>query len=52
MELTVHDRTAHLVVEGSAENLLRAVAPQGIENIQTHEADLTEVFLRYYTERS
>jgi ABC-2 type transport system ATP-binding protein len=52
MELTVHDRTAHLVLEGSAENLLRAIAPQGIENIQTHEADLTEVFLRYYTERS
>lgn len=50
VELSVHERTAHLVLEGSAEELLRAIAPAGVENIRTHEADLTEIFLRYYTE--
>ncbi len=47
--IRVHGRTAHLVLEGSSEELLRAIAPYGVENIQTHEADLTEVFLQYYT---
>ena len=47
-EVRVRDRTAHLVLAGSAEALLRAVAPYGVENIETHEADLTEVFLGYY----
>jgi len=49
-EVRVRDRTAHLVLTGSAEALLRAVAPYGVENIETHEADLTEVFLRYYSQ--
>ena len=44
----VRDRTAHLVLAGSAEELLRTVAAYGVENIETHEADLTEVFLGYY----
>lgn len=48
VEVSVHDRTAHLTIEGSADGLLRAIAPAGIENVQTHEADLTEVFLRFY----
>ena len=48
-EVRVRDRTAHLVLTGSADALLRTVAPYGVENIETHEADLTEVFLRYYT---
>ena len=47
-EVRVRDRTAHLVLAGSAEALLRAVSPYGVENIETHEADLTEVFLGYY----
>ena len=48
-EVRVRDRTAHLVLAGSAEELLRTVAPYGVENVETHETDLTEVFLRYYT---
>jgi ABC-2 type transport system ATP-binding protein len=47
-ELTVDGRTAHLAVTGSAEHLLRAAAPYGVENVTTHEADLAQVFLRYY----
>ena len=48
-DLRVRDRTAHLALAGSADPLLRAITPYGVENIETHEADLTEVFLRYYT---
>ena len=48
-DLRVRDRTAHLALAGSADALLRAITPYGVENIETHEADLTEVFLRYYT---
>ena len=49
-DLVVDGRTAHLTLTGSAEQLLRAVAPYGIDNLTTHEADLTQVFLRYYEE--
>ena len=48
-EVRVRDRTAHLALAGSADGLLRAIAAYGVDNIETHEADLTEVFLRYYT---
>ena len=48
-DLRVRDRTAHLALAGTADALLRAITPYGVENIETHEADLTEVFLRYYT---
>lgn len=40
--------TAHLVVEGSAEELFRIAAPYGIDQVVTHEPDLEEVFLSYY----
>jgi ABC-2 type transport system ATP-binding protein len=48
-QVSAHGHTAHLVLEGSSEALLRSIAPYGVENIQTHEADLTEVFLQYYS---
>jgi ABC-2 type transport system ATP-binding protein len=47
-EVTVSGHTAHLTVAGSAAQLLSAAAPYGIGNVTTHEADLTQVFLRYY----
>lgn len=40
--------TAHLVVEGSGEELFRVAAPYGIDQVVTHEPDLEEVFLSYY----
>jgi ABC-2 type transport system ATP-binding protein len=47
-ELSVHGRVAHLSLAGSADDLLRAAAPYGIEDVTTHEVDLADVFLRYY----
>lgn len=40
--------TAHVVAAGSLADLMRVVAPYGVQNIVTHEADLEEVFLSYY----
>jgi len=39
---------AHVVIEGSTAELFRAVAPFGVENVRTYEADLEEIFLSYY----
>jgi ABC-2 type transport system ATP-binding protein len=47
-DLTIQGRVAYLTLVGPADDLLRAVAPCGVENITTHEGDLTEVFLRFY----
>jgi ABC-2 type transport system ATP-binding protein len=44
----VADGTAHVVVEGSAADLLRAAAPHGVDRVVTHEPDLEEIFLAYY----
>ncbi|MFC5177575.1 ABC transporter ATP-binding protein [Nocardioides taihuensis] len=46
--LTVQGRVAHLTLVGPADELLRRAAPYGVENVTTHEGDLTEVFLRFY----
>ncbi|NYD43676.1 ABC transporter ATP-binding protein [Nocardioides panaciterrulae] len=50
-DLRLHGNTAHLALVGSAGELLRAIAPYGVENLETHEPDLASVFLRYYTDR-
>jgi ABC-2 type transport system ATP-binding protein len=47
-DLTVRGRVAGLTLVGPADDLLRDVAPYGVENITTHEGDLTDVFLRFY----
>ena len=38
----------HVVVEGSAADLLLAAAPYRIAQVTTHEPDLEEIFLDYY----
>lgn len=48
-DVQVIGTAVHLSVEGSTEELLRVAAPHGIENVVTHEADLEEIFLAYYT---
>ncbi|MGQ0743931.1 MAG: ABC transporter ATP-binding protein [Acidimicrobiales bacterium] len=40
----------HLVVEGSVSGVIRAAAGLDVVRIVTHEADLEDVFLRYYAE--
>ena len=47
-DLDVEGCTAHLVMEGSTADLLRATAPHGISAVVSHEPDLGEIFLRYY----
>jgi len=40
--------SAHLVVEGHLAPLIRALAPLGVVDLVTHEADLGEIFLAAY----
>ncbi|MFC9975668.1 ABC transporter ATP-binding protein [Spirillospora sp. NPDC127200] len=40
--------TVRLVVEGSAAAAISAAAPLEVQRVVTHQADLEEVFLRYY----
>ena len=47
-DVRVDGRTAKLIVTGSLAELLRTVAPYGIADVETHETDLTDVFLGYY----
>jgi ABC-2 type transport system ATP-binding protein len=42
-------RRVHAVVEGSLEDLMRIAGEAGLENVVTHEADLEQIFLDYYT---
>ena len=48
--VTVAGRTASVVVEGSMRELWRVAAPHGVEDVTSHEADLEEIFLTYYTQ--
>jgi ABC-2 type transport system ATP-binding protein len=41
--------TAHVSVEGSTAALIAAAAPHQVTNVVTHEADLEEIFLAYYS---
>jgi ABC-2 type transport system ATP-binding protein len=45
------DHAVSLAVEGPTTELIRVVAPYGVERIVTHEVDLEEVFLSYYEGR-
>ena len=45
----VRGLTADVELVGPAASLLRAVAPYDVRDIQTHETDLADVFLGYYT---
>ena len=40
--------SVHVVIEGSAADLLLAAAPHRIAQVTTHEPDLEEIFLDYY----
>jgi ABC-2 type transport system ATP-binding protein len=42
-------RRVHAVAEGSLEGLMRLAGDAGLENVVTHEADLEQIFLDYYT---
>jgi ABC-2 type transport system ATP-binding protein len=42
-------RRVHVVAEGSLEGLMRVAGAAGLENVVTHEADLEQIFLDYYT---
>ena len=48
-DVHVDDGAAHVSVSGSMEELLKVAAPFGIRNIFSHEVDLEEIFLAYYT---
>ena len=48
MDVSVSGKIAHVRVEGSIAELLRLVAPFGVHNLVTHDADLEEIFLSYY----
>lgn len=50
VDAALTDHTLRLVVDGSAARVMASAAPLGIERVVTHEADLDEVFLRYYQE--
>ena len=47
--VTVLGHTASVLVEGSMQELWQAAAPHGIEDVTSHEADLEEIFLTYYS---
>ena len=42
-------RRVHVLAEGSLEGLMRTAGAAGLENVVTHEADLEQIFLDYYT---
>ena len=42
------DGVIHVVVEGSVERVVRAAARLEVRRLVTHDADLEDVFLRYY----
>ncbi len=44
-------RAVRLAVTGPMTELFRAVAPYGVQDVRTHEADLVEAFLSYYPEK-
>lgn len=51
-EVREADRVLHVEVEGSTADLITRAAPYGVVQIATHEADLEEIFLRYYGQGS
>lgn len=49
-DVTVEDSTVHCTIEGSVDALIKAAARFELLNIISHEPDLEEIFLAYYTE--
>lgn len=49
-DVTTDDGTVHLTVEGSMAELVRLVAPLGVERFLSDETDLEDLFLSYYGE--
>lgn len=47
-DVTEVGTTVHLTVDGSMDELLRTVAPLGVDRIVSRELDLEELFLGYY----
>jgi ABC-2 type transport system ATP-binding protein len=50
VEVRAGDGTLQLVVEGSADQVVKAAARLEVVRVVTHDADLEDVFLRYYQE--
>jgi ABC-2 type transport system ATP-binding protein len=50
-DVQVSGPTVQVAVTGPLALLLRTVAPYGVIDLQTHETDLSDVFLSYYRER-
>ena len=48
MEVNGGDGTLHLIVEGSADQVIKAAARLEVVRIVTHDADLEDVFQSYY----
>ena len=48
-EVEVSGRTARLVVQGSMDDLFRAAASSGVENVVASDAPLEEILLGYYS---
>ena len=48
VEVTASPGVVHVVVEGSVDAVIKAAASMEVVRIVSHEADLEDVFLRYY----
>ena len=49
VEASIQAGVMHLVVVGSVDRVIKAAAALEVQRIVSHEADLEDVFLRYYT---
>lgn len=49
-EVRADGRRVHVLAEGSLEPVMRIAGAAGLENVVSHEADLEQIFLDYYTE--
>ena len=48
-EVSAQAGVVHLVVVGSVDRMIKAAATMEVQRIVSHEADLEDVFLRFYT---
>lgn len=51
-ELSDERRVAHLLIEGSVDAVIKQLARYSVETLVSHDTDLEEAFLAYYTEES
>ncbi|TDO48340.1 ABC-2 type transport system ATP-binding protein [Kribbella sp. VKM Ac-2571] len=47
-QVSIDGRVVHVVITGSTAELIKTVAPYGVTNVVSHEADLEAAFLDYY----